>query len=407
MKTCTQCCLPETQDSIRFDLNGVCTVCNQIKVKKEKIDWNKRMEMLQALCDRFRGKYAYDCLIPFSGGKDSTYTLWYLVEKMKLKPLVVSFDHGFYRPLHLENRERTLKQLHCDFLSFKGSWKIVRELMLESLRRKGDFCWHCHCGVYAGSMQVAVKHQIPLVFWGQPDAEYGSYGYSYDEIQEVNERQFNRFINLGITAEDMVGMLPDWVQLRDLEMFRYPKLEDMRKAGIVSVHLGSFIPWDPRTMAETLRAELGWKWNRVEGIPEEYGWEKVECMFTGIRDYLKFIKRGFGRTTHLVSIDIREGRKSREEGQKLIEQHDGKRPASLDLFLELIGLTEEEFLDITMGQCVAPYKHDPSKVSPAEPLWDMPLWRDLLGLPKKRERAEVEERIRIGPTDRKTIAGAR
>ncbi|HAA03410.1 MAG TPA: N-acetyl sugar amidotransferase, partial [Syntrophobacteraceae bacterium] len=213
-------------------------------------------------------------------------------------------------------------------------------------------------------MQVAVKHQIPLVFWGQPDAEYGSYGYSYDEIQEVNERQFNRFINLGITAEDMVGMLPEWVQLRDLEMFRYPKLEDMRKAGIVSVHLGSFIPWDPRTMAETLRAELGWKWNSVEGIPDEYGWEKVECMFTGIRDYLKFIKRGFGRTTHLVSIDIREGRKTREEGLKLIEQYDGKRPASLDLFLELVGLTEEEFLDIAMGQCVSPYKHDPSEVSP-------------------------------------------
>ncbi|HAA03411.1 MAG TPA: N-acetyl sugar amidotransferase, partial [Syntrophobacteraceae bacterium] len=95
MKTCTHCCLPETQDSIRFDANGVCTVCNQIKVKKEKIDWDKRMEMLHALCDRFRGKHAYDCVIPFSGGKDSTYTLWYLVEKMKMKPLVVSFDHGF------------------------------------------------------------------------------------------------------------------------------------------------------------------------------------------------------------------------------------------------------------------------------------------------------------------------
>jgi hypothetical protein len=202
-------------------------------------------------------------------------------------------------------------------------------------------------------------------------------------------------------------MLPEWVQLRDLEMFRYPKLEDMRKAGIVSVHLGSFIPWDPRTMAETLRAELGWKWNSVEGIPDEYGWEKVECMFTGIRDYLKFIKRGFGRTTHLVSIDIREGRKTREEGLKLIEQYDGKRPASLDLFLELVGLTEEEFLDIAMGQCVSPYKHDPSEVSPAEPLWDMRLWRDLLGLAKKGERAEEEKKRGVSGRERKRRVAAR
>lgn len=380
MKRCSKCCLPETQDSIRFDDEGVCTVCNQIKVKKEKVDWDQRKEMLHALCDRFRGKGAYDCVVPFSGGKDSTYTLYYLVEELKMKPLVVSFDHGFYRPQHLENRERTLKKLHCDFISFKASWKVVRELMLESMRRKGDFCWHCHCGVYAGSMRLAVEKEIPLVFWGQPDAEYGSYGYTYEEIQEVNEKQFNRFVNLGITAEDMVGMLPDWVKLRDLEMFRYPKLEEIQNVGVVSVHLGSFIPWDPRVMGEIIREKLGWKWDRVEGIPAEYGWEKVECMFTGIRDYMKYIKRGFGRTTHMASIDIREGRKTREEGMRLVMENDGKRPASLDLFLELLGITEEEFLDTLMKQAVAPYQHDPAAIEPMEPLWDMPQWRSLLGL---------------------------
>lgn len=379
MKRCMNCCLPETQDSIRFDENGICSVCNQIKVKKEKIDWEERKKWLEELCERFRGKNAYDCIVPFSGGKDSTYTLWYLVEEMKMKPLVVSFDHGFYRPQHLENRERTLKKLHCDFISFKASWKIVRELMIESLKRKGDFCWHCHCGVYAGSMRVAVEKEIPLVFWGQPDAEYGSYGYSYEKIQEVNEEQFNRFVNLGITAEDMVGMLPDWVELRDLEMFRYPDYEEIKKVGAVSVHLGSFIPWDPRTMAHVLREKLGWKWEQVEGIPDEYGWEKVECMFTGVRDYCKFIKRGFGRTTHLASIDIREGRKTREEALGLIRKYDGKRPASLDLFLDLLGMTEQEFESILMQHCVAPCEHDPSAVDKAKPLWDHDRWASMLG----------------------------
>lgn len=380
LKRCSHCCLPETQDGITFDAAGVCNVCNQIRAKKEAVDWEQRGKMLEKLCDRFRGKNAYDCVVPFSGGKDSTYTLWYLIEKCRLKPLVVSFDHGFYRPLHLENRARTLKKLGADFISFRASWKIVRELMLESLRRKGDFCWHCHCGVYAGSMQMAVKFQIPLVFWGQPDAEYGSYGYSYEEIQEVDERQFNRFINLGITAEDMVGMLPKWVQLRDLEMFRYPPLAELKKLGMVSVHLGSFIPWDPRTMAEVIRRELGWEWTAVEGIPEEYGWEKVECMFTGIRDYLKYIKRGFGRTTHLVSIDIREGRKTREEGMDLIQKYDGKRPGSLDLFLSLLGISEREFLEIAMGQCVAPYQHHPEAIGKAKALWDQDHWAKRLGL---------------------------
>lgn len=394
MKTCTKCCLPETQDSIRFDDNGVCNVCRQIEVKKEKIDWEERKKWLHELCDRFRGKGSYDCIVPFSGGKDSTYTLWYLVEELKMKPLVVSFDHGFYRPQHLENRERTLKQLHCDFISFKASWKVVRELMLESLRRKGDFCWHCHCGVYAGSMRVAVEKKVPLVFWGQPDAEYGSYGYSYERIQEVNEEQFNRFVNLGITAEDMAGMLPDWVTLRDLEMFRYPSLEEMKNVGVVSLHLGSFIPWDPRVMGEIIREKLGWKWDLVEGIPAEYGWEKVECMFTGIRDYCKFIKRGFGRTTHLASIDIREGRKSREQGVRLVEEYDGKRPASLDVFLELLDISEQEFEEILMQQCVAPYEHDPSTVERAEPLWDQHLWPEMLGMDALRKKRAAKKKVK-------------
>lgn len=379
MKRCGNCCLPETQDSIRFDENSVCSVCNQIKIKKEKIDWSQRKQWLKELCDRFRGKYAYDCVVPFSGGKDSTYTLWYLVREMNMKPLVVSFDHGFYRPQHLENRERTLKQLHCDFISFKASWKIVRELMHESLRRKGDFCWHCHCGVYAGSMRVAVEKKIPLIFWGQPNAEYGSYGYSYEMIEEVNERMFNRYINLGITAEDMAGMLPDWVKVRDLDMFRFPSVDEIKEINAVSVRLGSFIPWNNREIAELIKSELGWKSDSVEGIPGEYGWEKVECMFTGVRDYCKFIKRGFGRTTHLASIDIREGRKSREEAMELIEQYDGKRPASLDIFLELVGISEREFEEILMQQCVAPYEHDPESVERAEPLWDQERWPDMLG----------------------------
>jgi len=380
VKECTRCCVLETQDAIRFDDEGVCNVCRQIEVKKQVIDWDDRKEQLVKLCDEYRGKSTYDCLIPFSGGKDSTYQLWYLITQMKMKPLVVSFDHGFYRPPHLENRERTLKKLGADFISFKANWKIVRELMLESLKRKGDFCWHCHCGIYAGTMQVAVRHEIPLVFWGQPNAEYGSQGYSYEEIEVVDEKQFNRYKNLGITADDMVGMLPDWVESRDLDMFRFPKLEDCQRVGMVSVRLGSYIPWDPRSIADILNKELGWQFNKVEGIPEEYGWEKLECMLQGVRDYLKFIKRGFARTRFLVSIDIREGRKTKEEGQRLIRQYDGKRPASLDIFLELLDITEDELMKIMLPQNVAPYVHDPSLTETGDPLPDQPLWRDALGL---------------------------
>jgi len=379
-KECTKCCVMETQDSIRFDEDGQCNVCNQINVKQEVVNWDERLEMLDKLIAEYKGEGQYDCIVPFSGGKDSTYTLYYIVNKLKLRPLVVCFDHGFYRPQHIENRNRTINRLGVDFITFRPSWKIRKELMLESLKRKGDFCWHCHCGVYVYPIQIALKYKIPLIFWGQPDAEYGSYGYTYEQIQEVDEKQFNRFINLGITAEDMHGMLPDWVAKEDLMPFSYPDKKDLRDLKVRSVHLGSFIAWDPKSMAEEIREVLDWKYDEVEGIPPEYGYEKVECMFNGVRDYLKYIKRGFARTRHLVSIDIRDGRLDRETAKKLIAQYDGKRPASLDTFLRILNLSEDEFLEIAMEHCVAPHVHDPSKVEKAEPLWDQGKWDHTLGV---------------------------
>lgn len=76
MKYCTKCILPETHESIQFDEEGVCNICRQAEVKHEKIDWDARRKMLDAIVDRYRGKGEYDCIVPFSGGKDSTFQLW-------------------------------------------------------------------------------------------------------------------------------------------------------------------------------------------------------------------------------------------------------------------------------------------------------------------------------------------
>ena len=74
----------------------------------------------------------------------------------------------------------------------------------------------------------------------------------------------------------------------------------------------------------------------------------------GVRDYLKFLKRGIGRTNHLVGIDIRNNRMSREEGIRLMKQYDGKRPHSLDLFLNFLDLDETEFMNIVKKHIVVP-----------------------------------------------------
>ena len=99
MLSCSKCLLPETAEATSFDDEGSCSVCRQIEVRDTAINWDDRFGQLQELVAQYRDKGLYDCIVPYSGGKDSVFQLWYVVRKLGLKPLVVRFDHWFYRPL--------------------------------------------------------------------------------------------------------------------------------------------------------------------------------------------------------------------------------------------------------------------------------------------------------------------
>ena len=387
MKRCSKCNLPETHETITFDENGVCNICSQQEFKNERIDWTDRKKELDALVEQHRGRADYDCIIPFSGGKDSTWTLYYLVKEYGLKPLVVRFDHGFLRPNLEENVKRTMRKLGVDFLTFTPNWKVVQKLMLQAFLEKGDFCWHCHTGIFSYPMWIAIEKKVPLIFWGEPSAEYTAY-YSYNQPEEVDEKRFNRFVNLGITADDMFIRLGGDADPRDLKPYTYPPLRELRNLGYRSVCLGSYIPWDVRRQSEIIERELGWKGDRVENVPPQYQYEKIECYMQGVRDYIKYIKRGYSRPSHLVALDVRHGQLDKETGAQLVAQYEGRRPPSLDLFLEFIGLSEEEFLAIAMEHQVSPYEHDPKQTVDGERLADFERWSRAGAMP--REEALVQ-----------------
>jgi len=378
LKKCGSCLLPETYETIEFDTVGTCNICRGKQFRDEKIDWTARKAMLDELVEEYRGKYDYDCIVPFSGGKDSTFTLWYLVTQYKLKPLVVRFDHGFMRDTLEENNIRTFKKLGVDVISFTPNWKLVKRLMLEALRRKGDFCWHCHTGIFSYPMHIAVKFNVPLVFWGEPSSEYTQYyDYAENEIEEVDETRFNRFVNLGITAEDMYGMIKDDfdVQPRDLLPYTYPHIRDLKRLRYKSVCLGSYIPWDVKEQVKVIERELGWKGDQVEGMPwEEYPYEKIECYMQGMRDYIKYLKRGYSRVSQMVALDLRNGRITPERGQELVDGFEGRKPPSLELFLDYVGLDEHEFNTIVDNTVVPPNRPDYGKNEWAPQTWDFDRW---------------------------------
>lgn len=378
MRYCTRCITPETHDTITFDENGVCSVCQQIDYKEEKIDWAERQNELRELISNYKNQGTYDCIVPYSGGKDSVFQLWYIIKQLNLKPLVIRFNHWGYRQLVHDNNSRVFKTLGCDVVEFTPNWHVVRELMQESFKRKGDFCWHCHTGIYAGVIHFAIKFETPLIFWGESLAEYHSW-YDYTEKEEVDEKRFNKAMNMGITAEDMFNYLKGRVEKRDLWMFTYPNRKDTQRIKMKSICLGSYIKWDTKKHVEIIKKELGWKGHQVEGVAPEYDYEKIECKFQGLRDFSKYVKRGYGRTNHLASIDIRNRRLDREDGVKMAEKYDGKEPASMEYTLKVMGLTKDEYYEILSKHAIHPWKLERAKIEKGEKLYDMDSW-DLSGL---------------------------
>lgn len=373
MKRCNKCILPETHETIDFNDAGVCNVCVGQQIKNEKVDWDKQKLALDALILKHKGKYDYDCIVPFSGGKDSTWALYYLVKEYNLKPLVVRFDHGFMRPNLEENVKKVQRELGVDMISFTPNWKTVQKLMLHSFLDKGDFCWHCHTGIFSYPMWVALEKQVPLIFWGEPSAEYTAY-FSYDEPEKVDQERFNRFVNLGINAEDMFWRLGGNVDYRDLKPYSYPPIEKLKELNFESVCLGSFIKWDVPTQSEIIMDQLGWSGDVVENVPKQYPYEKIECYMQGVRDYIKYIKRGYSRPSHLAALDLRAGRLDITEAEARVKLFEGKTPPSLELFLDFVGLTEDEFYEIATSHTIAPWQFERASDNLGERTPDFDKW---------------------------------
>jgi hypothetical protein len=129
----------------------------------------------------------------------------------------------------------------------------------------------------------------------------------------------------------------------------------------------------------------------VEGVPPQYNYEKIECYMQGMRDYMIYIKKGFGRPTHLAAIDIRNNRLTRDDGLKLIEEFENKRPQSLKLFLGYLGISFREFRDIALRHCVKPYKHDFMKEGRGEITHDFYRWPKFRKMPRNEAVSIMEK----------------
>lgn len=337
LQYCVRCCMPETNEGIKFDEMGICQACYS-QEQKMHIDWKSREVELRKILQEYKSKAGenYDCIVPISGGKDSCFQLHILTKVYGMKPLAVTFNHNWYTETGKYNLWNILEKLNIDHLMFTPNRGLIGKLAKQSLYKIGDSCWHCHMGVGAFPLQAAVKFNIPLLVWGESIADTSGRANYYNLVK------FDRDYFLKVSAKvPPQGMTNQDISAKDVYPFNNPSVEDMERVGVVGIHLGDYIFWDHERQVEFLRKEYDWREDKVEGTYKKY--KSVECRMSGVHDYAKFIKRGFGRGTDHASQDLRAGLLTREEAFELAKKYDAERPEQLDYYLKITGFSEKEF----------------------------------------------------------------
>jgi len=345
--------MPETAEGFAFDEMGICQPCRSAE-QKIHIDWSGREKGLRKILDGYRSKDGsnYDCIVPISGGKDSAFQIYVLTQVYKMKPLAVTFNHNWYSETGKYNLQNVLEVFDVDHIMFTPRRSVINKLAKKSLRMIGDSCWHCHAGVGAFPLQIAVKYNIKLIVWGESASENDGRA-TYKEPIKFDRDYFTK-ISARFYAEDMAD---DDISLLDVHPYILPSVKDVERAGIEGIYLGDYIFWDAERQTEFVRDNFGWKEDKMEGTYK--GYKSAECKMAGVHDYSKFIKRGFGRSSDHASQDVRAGLLTREEGFELAKRFDTERPGALDEYLRITGYTEEEFEKVLKGK-----RHGKARILP-------------------------------------------
>jgi N-acetyl sugar amidotransferase len=345
IRYCRRCVMPETKPDILFDDHWVCSACHHFD-RRSEIDWDGRRQELDEIVSTRRSSDGsnYDCVIPVSGGKDSTYQVVRILE-LGLNPLCVTATTDRLSDIGRRNLEN-LRRQGVDHVEVTTNPVVRRRINRLALREIGDISWPEHVTIFTIPVRIAVQFQVPLIVWGENSQnEYGGPAAAAED-NVLTRRWLEEFGGLlGLRVSDLVGQ--EDIEPRHLIQYTYPDDEDLARVGVTGIFLGYYLPWDGLENAlfsmahgfETLP-------RTVEGSLVDY--ENLDNVQTGIHDYFKFLKYGFGRATDIACGLIRRGRLSREDGMKLVRMHDGRFPHTylgypLEQTLAEIDMTIDEF----------------------------------------------------------------
>lgn len=343
---CKRCVMPDTKPDLYLDDEGVCNACCSYEKRKE-VDWDTRYAELLQVLEKYRRDDGinWDCIVPVSGGKDSTYQVVRMLQ-LGLNPLCVTSTTCDLSPLGRKNIEN-LKHLGVDYVEMSPNPLIRAKLNSIGLKQVGDISWPEHVGIFTIPVRAAVQFNVPLLVWGENSQnEYGGPAAAAGN-NVLNRRWLEEFGGmLGMRVTDLIGM--EGIETKHLISYTYPSDEELVRVGVTGLFLGYYIPWDG--LSNTLIAQTNGFHTYgkvVEGSMVSY--ENLDNHQTGIHDYFKFLKFGFGRATDLACMHIRRGRLTRQDGVEVVKRLDGTFPwvyldKPLKEILRPLDITLDEFI---------------------------------------------------------------
>ena len=345
---CKLCVMPDTKPDLHLDEQGVCNACRSYENRTE-VDWDARHTELLQLLEKYRRREGgnWDCIVPVSGGKDSTYQVVRMLQ-LGLNPLCITSTTCDLSNIGRKNIEN-LKHLGVDYVEISPNPLIRAKLNRIGLKQVGDISWPEHVGIFTIPVRAAVQFNVPLLVWGENSQnEYGGPAAAAGN-NTLNRRWLEEFGGmLGMRITDLIGM--EGIEAKDLISYTYPSDEDLVRVGVTGLFLGHYIPWDGLSNALIAEANGFHTYDKVvEGSMVNY--ENLDNHQTGIHDYFKFLKFGFGRATDLACMHIRRGRLTRQDGLEAVKRLDGVFPweylgKPLKDILRPLDISENEFIGL-------------------------------------------------------------
>lgn len=320
---------PESKKTtLRIDEDGICDAC-RVAEHKQQIDWQKREEELVELCNKHRRNDGhYDCIVPGSGGKDSCMQAYLLKYKYGMHPLTITWPPLMYTDYGYKNFRNWLDIGGFDNISFNRNGKVMKLLTRLSIENLLHPFQTFILGQKNLAPKIALKYDIPLIFYGENEAEYGNP--IADNATSLRDNSYHTTKNLGEAYLGGVSIaeLQDkyGISLVDLMSFLPADYHELDRAQIEVHYLGYYIKWTPQEAYYFATENMNFQARpfRTQGTYSKYN--SIDDKIDDLHYYTTYIKFGIGRSTYDASQEIRNNHITREEGMALVKKFDGEFP---------------------------------------------------------------------------------